>query len=232
MNAQEREYFNELSKDRAQIADAFDKPAARGIRKSVSEKYSDHAHFVYELLQNADDANATSARFILFKDRLVFAHNGTRRFSVSNPATEDADSENRTLGDLNAITSYANSNKREASIGKFGVGFKAVFQYTATPHIYDPDVFFKLDREIVPSEIKSDYQDRLALCYFGFVRMTLFFALLNIEVYREEHPVLQKLISLGHSLEDMPDATSPNKNLLRGQQLSHTISALFAYSYI
>ena len=160
MNLQEKAYFDALSKDRAQLADAFDKPAARGLRKSVSEKYSDQAHFIYELLQNADDAKATSARFMLYSDRLIFAHNGTRRFSVSNPATEDADSANGILGDLNAITSYANSNKHEASIGKFGVGFKAVFQYTATPQVYDPNMFFRLDREIVPSEIAADYLQR------------------------------------------------------------------------
>jgi hypothetical protein len=151
MNIQEKAYFDALSKERSQIADAFDKPAARGLRKSLSEKYSDQAHFIYELLQNADDAGAVSVSFILRKDKLVFKHDGTRRFSVSNPATESFDAKNGTLGDLNAITSYANSNKNEASIGKFGVGFKSVFLYTSTPHIYDPNIFFRLGREIVPS---------------------------------------------------------------------------------
>jgi len=79
------------------------------------------------LLQNADDVGATSVRFILDNYKLVFTHNGTKLFSVSDPITEDEDSENGTLGDINAITSIANSNKREATIGKFGVGFKAVF---------------------------------------------------------------------------------------------------------
>jgi hypothetical protein len=75
----------------------------------------------------------------LLDDKLIFAHNGTRRFSVSNPETEDSDRASGNLGDINAITSIANSNKTDASIGKFGVGFKAVFQYTATPRIY-PEV--------------------------------------------------------------------------------------------
>ena len=160
MTAQERAYFDALVKDRVQNADVMDKRSMRGLRQSVSEKYSDQAHFIYELLQNANDANAASARFVLLDDRLIFAHNGTKRFTVSNPETEDIDTENRTLGDLNSITSYANSNKYEASIGKFGVGFKAVFQYTATPHIYDPKLFFRLDREIVPTELASDYPGR------------------------------------------------------------------------
>jgi len=136
MNLKEKEYFNALSKNRVRLADALDDPAWRGVKNSVVEKYSDQAHSVYELLQNADDAKATSTRFVLYKEKLVFAHNGTRHFSISNPATEEADSKDGSLGDINAITSIANSNKRESSIGKFGVGFKAVFQYTSTPSFF------------------------------------------------------------------------------------------------
>ena len=142
-------------------AKALESFRLRGVRNSVVEKYSDQAHFIYELLQNADDAKATSARFELFSDKLVFSHNGTRRFSVSNPATEEQDLMNGTLGDINAITAVGGSNKTdEATIGKFGVGFKAVFQYTATPHIYDPNVFFKIERFIVPIRLEADYPGR------------------------------------------------------------------------
>lgn len=160
MNKQEALYFAALSKDRSEIANILDRPAVRGYKGSVVEKYSDQAHFIYELLQNADDACATNARFILEENRLIFAHNGTRHFSVSNPANEDIDSENKTLGDINAITSIANSNKTGASIGKFGVGFKAVFQYTSTPHIYDPNFRFKIERFIVPILLDSDFTGR------------------------------------------------------------------------
>lgn len=145
MNKKEETYFLALSEDRSEIANVLDRRAVRGYKDSVVEKYSDQAHFIYELLQNADDACATRARFILEENRLIFAHNGSRHFSVSNPANEDVDSENKTLGDINAITSIANSNKTGASIGKFGVGFKAVFQYTQTPYIYDPNFRFNND---------------------------------------------------------------------------------------
>lgn len=160
MNWQEKLFFQALSKDRAESANMLEKPSMRGIKSSVVEKYSDQAHFIYELLQNADDAMATNARFILEPDRLIFAHNGSRQFSVTNPAYEDEDSEKGRLGDINAITSIANSNKTEASIGKFGVGFKAVFQYTSTPHIYDPKFRFRIDRFIVPTLLDNDFQDR------------------------------------------------------------------------
>lgn len=160
MTNQEELYFLALSKDRSEIADVLERRAVRGYKDSVVEKYSDQAHFIYELLQNADDACATKARFILEENRLIFAHNGSRHFSVSNPANEDVDSENKTLGDINAITSIANSNKTGASIGKFGVGFKAVFQYTKTPHIYDPSFKFKIERFIVPIMLKDDFPGR------------------------------------------------------------------------
>ena len=161
MNSQEKIFFKALSADRAESANTLEKPSMRGVEKSVVDKYSDQAHFIYELLQNADDALATSARFILEPSRLIFAHNGKRLFSVSNPANEAEDTVNGCLGDINAITSIANSNKtRESSIGKFGVGFKAVFQYTSTPHIYDPNFRFKIERFIVPVELEDDFPER------------------------------------------------------------------------
>ncbi len=94
---------------------------------------------IYELLQNADDVRATSVSFRLDQDGLYFIHNGSIHFSVSDPHCEGEDAGNGALGHINSITSIANSSKTEASIGKFGVGFKAVFQYTQTPHIYDPE---------------------------------------------------------------------------------------------
>ena len=160
MNRQEELFFSALTKDRAESADMLEKPSMRGIKHSVVEKYSDQAHFIYELLQNADDANATAARFVLEPNRLIFSHNGTRHFSVSDPAKEDEDLSSGHLGDINAITSIANSNKTEASIGKFGVGFKAVFQYTSTPYIYDPEFRFKIARFIVPTPVDNDFPGR------------------------------------------------------------------------
>ena len=155
MNNQDEMFFKKLHDRRSRVADALDDPCARGYKDSVVDKYTDQAHFIYELLQNADDAKASAARFILKKDSLIFAHNGKRQFSISNPDTEDADSKNGSLGDVNAITSIANSNKTNKlnTIGKFGVGFKAVFQYTVTPRVYSEAFNFEIDRFIVPTII-------------------------------------------------------------------------------
>ena len=157
------DYFSALVKDRMDSAKTLEKPSMRGVKSSVVDKYSDQAHFVYELLQNADDTGATNARFKLYHDRLIFAHNGTRRFSVSNPETEGIDRENGCLGDVNAILSIGNSTKTDQNtIGKFGVGFKAVFQYTNTPYIYDPNIRFKIEHFFVPALIEEDHPERTA----------------------------------------------------------------------
>ena len=44
-----------------------------GIRAIVEELYPDQAHFLFELLQNAEDQNATTASFDLRPDMLIFA---------------------------------------------------------------------------------------------------------------------------------------------------------------
>lgn len=170
MTEQYRIWFEQLVKDREDSAKTLEKPSMRGIKNSVVEKYSDQAHFIYELLQNADDAKATKSAFQLTPDGLYFKHNGKTGFSVSNPDTEDEDKEKNLLGHINSITAIANSNKKESSIGKFGVGFKAVFQYTETPHIYDPNFQFKI-RFIVPAKLETDLPDRKkdeTVFYFPF----------------------------------------------------------------
>ena len=53
-------------------------------------------------------------------------------------------------------------NKIGNAIGKFGVGFKAVFKYTNRPEIYDDNMSFALEHYIVPKQIPTDYPGRKA----------------------------------------------------------------------
>lgn len=95
MTEQEELYFSKLTEEREGIVLALEKPVLKGVHDSVIEKYSGKPHFIYELLQDADDAGATEARFVLYPDKLVFAHNGSRHFSISDPAKEDITGNNR-----------------------------------------------------------------------------------------------------------------------------------------
>ena len=149
--------FEKLKDAKQKDWETFSKRDYIGIWKSIIEKYPETAHFIYELIQNADDAQATEAAIILYKDKLVFKHNGKRQFSLT-----DADSHEDTMGDINSITSVACSTKKdeEQTIGKFGVGFKSVFQYTESPSIYDDSFWFKIDNYIIPTLLESDHELR------------------------------------------------------------------------
>ncbi len=171
MTEEQNKWFENLVKDRQDSAKTLEKHSMRGVKTSVVEKYSDQAHFIYELLQNADDAKATNSEFVLEKDGLFFKHNGSVHFTVSKPETEESDNNENKLGHINSITSVGSSNKNDQStIGKFGVGFKAVFQYTETPHIYDRDFQFKIERFIVPVKLVKDIErfENETVFYFPF----------------------------------------------------------------
>ena len=107
----------------------------------IANLYSDSTHFLYELLQNAQDAEATSVSFELHDDRLETSHNG-RAFSFS---------------DVESITTIGSSTKSNEpnKIGKFGAGFKSVFSITDTPHIYSGTYNFKISDYIIPETIDS-----------------------------------------------------------------------------
>lgn len=80
MTEQEKVWFDEIAQHRQRAwDDVFSDSAFIGVMHGVVEKYAGLGHFVYELLQNADDARAKEANFELYSDRLVFKHNGEER---------------------------------------------------------------------------------------------------------------------------------------------------------
>jgi hypothetical protein len=126
-----------------------------GIRRVLTDLYPDNAHFIYELLQNAEDTRAQIAQFTVNNDSLSFKHNGPRLF---------------TLKDVESITSIGNSTKRydPTSIGKFGVGFKAVFAYTNTPEVYSGEYAFRIRDLVVPESIERQDAKRETAFNFPF----------------------------------------------------------------
>ena len=104
--------------------------------------YNDPSHFIYELLQNAEDEGAKEAQIELFKDRLDFYHNG-----------KDFDIE-----DIEGVTGIGISKKKEDLnlIGKFGVGFKSVFAITETPYISSGEYSIKIEDFVVPVIVDNE----------------------------------------------------------------------------
>lgn len=116
----------------------------------LANLYSDRTHFIYELLQNAEDAcerakktgiiNKFTIRFQLFLDRLEVRHNGI-------PFDEK---------DVRGICGIVEGTKNDdfSQIGKFGIGFKSVYAYTKSPEIYSGDKSFCIKNYVQPFPIK------------------------------------------------------------------------------
>jgi hypothetical protein len=95
------------------------------LRRSLEriiQLYTDKSHFVYELLQNAEDAGATNVQFIQYPDRLEVMHDG-KSFTTENL---------QGLCDIGQSDKVNNLNQ----IGEFGVGFKSVFGICETVRLY------------------------------------------------------------------------------------------------
>jgi hypothetical protein len=138
-------FFAKLVEKRRMLIDALDANSGEVNLDIFEDFYPDKAHFVYELLQNAEDAGASEVTFTLTRDRLVCEHDGRRKF---------------TEADVSAITGIHNSTKDNEKnfdkIGKFGVGFKSVFVYTQTPTVRSGDFAFRIVKLILPEEIEQD----------------------------------------------------------------------------
>ncbi len=102
----------------------------------LGQLYSERAHFIFELLQNAEDAGATEVAFELFADRLEVGHDG-RAFTVA---------------DVRGICGVDQGAKAEdlTQIGRFGIGFKAVYAYTDSPRIYSSGEHFRIEKYVRP----------------------------------------------------------------------------------
>lgn len=131
-------FIRDLGARRRRLVDAQEENDVN-LDALVDFLYPDTAHLVFELLQNAEDAEATFARFELTDTELSFTHDG-------EPFSAD---------DIDNITNYFKSAKyeKEDKIGRFGIGFKSVFGCTETPRIYSDTVAFEIVDRIVPRAI-------------------------------------------------------------------------------
>jgi hypothetical protein len=132
-------FIEKVRAKRQKLAEVLLDEDYSGIRDIVEQLYPDRAHFIYELLQNAEDTAATKARFRLLRNHLIFEHNG-RPFDES---------------DVWGITNIGKGGKSQQAdkIGRFGVGFKAVFAYCDTPYIWSPTFSFKITNLVLPSAL-------------------------------------------------------------------------------
>lgn len=108
----------------------------------LADRYDDRTHFIYEVLQNAEDALARrqgpdgprSVRFQLAEHELRVTHFG-------KPFDE---------ADVRSICGIAESTKELTAIGRFGIGFKSVYAFTDRPSIHSGSEDFAIERFVWP----------------------------------------------------------------------------------
>jgi hypothetical protein len=108
----------------------------------LAHRYDDRTHFVYELLQNGEDALARrkgwegsrAVQFTLSKNALRVSHTG-------KPFDEP---------DVRGICGIGESTKDLTDIGRFGIGFKSVYAFTNRPEVHSGEEHFAIESFVWP----------------------------------------------------------------------------------
>ena len=108
----------------------------------LADRYDDRTHFIFELLQNAEDAlgrrgawsGPRRVSFTLSPEKLSLSHFG-RPFDEA---------------DVRGVCGIAESTKDKFSIGRFGIGFKSVYTFTARPEIHSGVEDFAVENYVQP----------------------------------------------------------------------------------
>lgn len=117
-------YFSSIQSNSQKIWKVLEGSAElEGPWRQLFSQVQSPQHVVSELLQNADDANATSVSVSIQNGIFVFEHNG-RDFSESEFAS---------------LCRFGYSNKRSLhTIGFRGIGFKSLFSLGPTVSLKTP----------------------------------------------------------------------------------------------
>ncbi|MFK7986583.1 MAG: sacsin N-terminal ATP-binding-like domain-containing protein [Sandaracinaceae bacterium] len=102
--------------------------------------YADPGHFLFELLQNADDAGA-SAWSARFEGRDVIVDNDGAPLSVL---------------DLVGLLSIGQTTKRADQIGFFGVGFKSVYEVCERPRVHSGPFDVEIAHVSIPRRVAAE----------------------------------------------------------------------------
>lgn len=113
-------------------------------RDVLVNRYDSSAHFIFEILQNAEDAlkrrnnwnGSREVRFELTPTSLRIVHCG-------NPFT---------LNDVKGVCGVGETTKDLTDIGRFGIGFKSVYSITERPEVHSGDENFAIDSFVFPME--------------------------------------------------------------------------------
>ncbi|MCY4369243.1 MAG: DUF3883 domain-containing protein [bacterium] len=120
-------------------------------RMLLADRYADRTHFIYELLQNAEDALARrsdwqgsrAVSFGLGRDSLRVSHFGI-------PFDE---------GDIRGVCGIGESTKDLTAIGRFGIGFKSVYAFSDRPEVHSGSEAFAIESFVWPVAVDPVERD-------------------------------------------------------------------------
>ena len=144
----------DYEKIRDENLDRYGWDIERVAQMAFADSYADRIHFIFELLQNAEDAlerrgedwdGDRTVSFLLKQEQLRVSHNGT-------PFDEH---------DVRGICGIGESTKSGefTSIGRFGIGFKSVYRFTKQPEVHSGDESFAIDSYVWPESVVPIQRD-------------------------------------------------------------------------
>jgi hypothetical protein len=116
---------------RRQFKISNEKPTSTNIYSLATNLYSKANRFIYELIQNADDAIYSGCRTAPHQPFLSF------RLTADDRLVVDSNEDGFTKEDVDSLCGLGQSTKGKTSkyIGKKGIGFKSVFQVAHKVHV-------------------------------------------------------------------------------------------------
>ena len=117
----------------------------------LAHRYDERIHFIFELLQNAEDALARLRQPP--RSRAVSFHlddNSLRVGHYGIPFDEE---------DVRGICGIAESTKTTNAIGRFGIGFKSVYALTDRPQIHSATESFAIEKYVRPIAVPDIARD-------------------------------------------------------------------------
>ena len=113
-------------------------------RDVLVNRYDSSAHFIFEILQNAEDAlrrrnSWQGSREVLFE----LTPTSLRVVHCGNPFT---------LEDVKGVCGVGETTKDLTDIGRFGIGFKSVYSITERPEVHSGNENFAIDSFVFPTE--------------------------------------------------------------------------------
>lgn len=108
----------------------------------LADRYDDRTHFIFELLQNAEDALARRNGWEGLRKVSFHLTHTNLRFEHFGKPFDDAD--------VRAICGIAESTKGLTEIGRFGIGFKSVYAITKRPEIHSGTDDFAIENFVWP----------------------------------------------------------------------------------